>query len=86
MSYTFGVPVIAPRLGGFPEDIVPTKTGYIFEPDDPESLAAALNKFKEEWEHAAIQENEFIIDYANKNYSWDNTCRKLVEIYKLNKN
>jgi glycosyltransferase involved in cell wall biosynthesis len=83
MSYTFGIPVIAPRLGGFPEDVLPAKTGYIFEPNDPESLAAILNQFKEEWEYADFQANEFIIEHANKNYSWDNTCRKLVEIYKM---
>jgi glycosyltransferase involved in cell wall biosynthesis len=37
-----GVPVIQPRLGGFPELIESTQGGVLYEPNTPEALAAAL--------------------------------------------
>lgn len=40
-----GTPVIASRLGASPELITTGKTGYLFEPNNPESLAAAVKEF-----------------------------------------
>src|SRR5690606_29840881 len=77
MSYTYGVPVIAPSLGGFPEDILPSKTGYLFEPNSPQSLAASIQKCIAEWSQAGQQERQLIRDFARDNYSWDSSCSKI---------
>jgi glycosyltransferase involved in cell wall biosynthesis len=37
-----GVPVVQPRLGGFPEVVEATGGGVLYEPNTPEALAAAL--------------------------------------------
>jgi len=37
-----GVPVVQPRLGGFPEVVEATGGGILYEPNTPEALAAAL--------------------------------------------
>ena len=83
MSYTYGVPVIAPDLGGFSEDILPTKTGYLFEPNNPASLAATILQFKKDWSNAGSPEKQFIMDFAHNNYSWDASCKKMVEVYRM---
>jgi glycosyltransferase involved in cell wall biosynthesis len=37
-----GLPVVASRVGGVPELVVPDETGLLVEPGDPDDLAAAL--------------------------------------------
>ncbi len=39
-----GVPVIASRIGGLGENVVDGETGWLYGPDDPEGLAAALTR------------------------------------------
>ena len=39
---SFGIPVVATRLGGLPEIIKNGETGYIVEPGSPQSLADHL--------------------------------------------
>jgi hypothetical protein len=39
-----GLPVVATRVGGIPELVVPHETGLLVEPEDPERLAEALEK------------------------------------------
>ena len=86
MSYTFGVPVIAPNLGGFPEDVLPQKTGYLFEANNTASLAAAIMDFERDWATAGETERQFIRDFADENYSWDTSCNRLIELYQRNNN
>jgi glycosyltransferase involved in cell wall biosynthesis len=45
MAYEEGVPVIATRVGGFPEQIRDGVDGLVCEPDDVGSLAEALKRF-----------------------------------------
>ena len=42
MAYNFGLPILATRVGHFPETIKHGFNGYLAEPDDPESMAAAM--------------------------------------------
>jgi len=39
-----GVPVVATRVGGVPEQIVDGETGFLFEPGDPAAAAAAVER------------------------------------------
>lgn len=83
MSYAYGVPVIAPHLGGFPENIVVGKTGYLFEPNNPDSLADVLVKFKAEWQIGNEYISNYIKDYATANYSWGKCCDETVKVYEV---
>ena len=40
----YGLPVVAPRAGGFPEMVIDGSTGILFDAGDVASLAAALEK------------------------------------------
>lgn len=39
-----GVPLVASRIGGLPEQAIPGKTGFLVEPGDVEALAGALQQ------------------------------------------
>jgi glycosyltransferase involved in cell wall biosynthesis len=41
-SFAHGVPVIASSRGGSPELVVPGRTGWLFDPDEPKGLELAL--------------------------------------------
>src|SRR5262249_22674504 len=41
LAYRFGTPVVATRVGSFPQDVVPDVTGVLCQPDNPAELAAA---------------------------------------------
>jgi beta-1,4-mannosyltransferase len=44
LSIGFGVPVIAPRLGGIPETLPPENAPLLYDPEDPEGLMRALER------------------------------------------
>jgi len=44
-AFAQGVPVIGSNRGGIPECIEENKTGFLFSPERPESLTAALERF-----------------------------------------
>ncbi|MGZ6839371.1 MAG: glycosyltransferase [Frankiaceae bacterium] len=41
-AMTAGVPVVASRVGGLPDQVTHRRTGLVVEPEDPEGLATAL--------------------------------------------
>jgi glycosyltransferase involved in cell wall biosynthesis len=41
-AMTAGVPVVASRVGGLPDQVTHRRTGLVVDPEDPEKLAAAL--------------------------------------------
>ena len=43
-----GLPVVASRVGGVPEQVVEGETGLLVEPGDPEPLAAALERLTDD--------------------------------------
>jgi glycosyltransferase involved in cell wall biosynthesis len=77
MSYAYGKPVIAPSLGGFPDDIETGKTGFLFEPFNIDSLAAAIQEYIRNWN----SDSSYIREFAQRNYSWDSSAECLVRIY-----
>jgi glycosyltransferase involved in cell wall biosynthesis len=44
MAYNFGMPILATRVGHFPETIRDGYNGYIAEPDNPASMAEVMQK------------------------------------------
>jgi glycosyltransferase involved in cell wall biosynthesis len=47
-AYAYGVPVVASNRGGMPEQIEDGVIGLLFDPDDPNSLAKAVNRILED--------------------------------------
>src|SRR4030095_10543509 len=45
LSYNFGLPVLAADVGSLKEDIVEGRTGFVFRPRDPVSLARTIEVF-----------------------------------------
>jgi glycosyltransferase involved in cell wall biosynthesis len=81
MSYTYGIPVLVPNLGGFPDDVLPGKTGYIFEKNNAESLAEKIDLFTKSKDQSDLEMAPFIRSYALDHYSWDKSCLQMRELY-----
>ena len=47
-----GLPVVVGRSGGAPETVLPGRTGYVVDPDDPYELAVRLGELLADPEHA----------------------------------
>ncbi|MEZ4825621.1 MAG: glycosyltransferase [Bacteroidia bacterium] len=47
LAYNFRMPVLATRVGHFPETVKDGYNGYLAEPEDPHSMAAVMLKFLE---------------------------------------
>ena len=43
-SLMLAIPTIASNVGGFPDIVIPDKTGYLTKPSDPSSIADAIEK------------------------------------------
>ncbi len=81
LSYAFGVPVIAPDIGGFPDDIIAYKTGLLFAKGDKKSLYNSISDYLNKFINNTDFSKEFIKENAFQNYSWKNSCKKLVNFY-----
>lgn len=47
-AFSLGIPVIASRVGGIPEIVIPQETGLLFEKEDHLGLASALTWFRDD--------------------------------------
>lgn len=83
MSYAYGVPVLVPNLGGFPDDVIPEKTGFIFEKEDPAALANCLEQISRTESVISGACSQFIRDHAFTQYAWSRSCAMMAEVYRL---
>lgn len=83
MSYAYGIPVIGPALGGFKKDIITANTGFLFEPNNIESLTETLINFKKVWKDTNGEKSDYIKNFAISNYSWEKSSDELLRIYKF---
>jgi glycosyltransferase involved in cell wall biosynthesis len=81
MSYSYGIPVIVPALGGFPDDVVQGFNGYIFEKGNAESLLQAIIEISGDESFADGKRSNDIRRHAAENYSWDKSCSMMVKVY-----
>jgi glycosyltransferase involved in cell wall biosynthesis len=65
-----GLPVVASRVGGISEIVADGETGLLVEPDDAESLAAALERLVDDAELRA-RFGEAGRQRAAERFSWD---------------
>jgi glycosyltransferase involved in cell wall biosynthesis len=72
-----GTPVVATRCGG-PEDIVTDDVGILVPPENPEALAAAIQR-------VLSQRNRYdparLRAYALERFSWDRIAQQTVQLY-----
>lgn len=66
LTYNFELPILATRVGHFPETIKDGFNGYLAEPEDIDSMAEQMLKFLE---HPLPKEN---VSEAAADMSWDN--------------
>ena len=83
LGYNFGLPVIAADVGSLKEDIVEDMTGYVFEPRNADSLAAALERyFRSELYHLHEVGRARIRRFAFERYSWVEVGNITAAVYK----
>ncbi len=68
----FGIPVLAADVGSFSEEIIEGRTGFLFQPEDPNDLARAIEQYFESDLYAALpRRREEISANAANHHSWD---------------
>jgi len=79
-AFYLKIPVVASNVGGIPEIVTHEKTGLLVPPNEPQSLADAINRLLENKEFArnlADAGYEFLI----KNLTWDVLLPKYIKFY-----
>lgn len=77
IAYSFEKPVIATRVGGLPDVVTDSVTGYVTEPCNPHELAEAVIKYFKEGRSGEFSEN--VRKEAYK-YSWDRMNETVAEL------
>ncbi len=72
LNYNFKLPVIATRVGHFPETIEDGVNGYLANENDLEHMAAQMQRFIE---HPIDRSN---IEEKTKEFSWQNYCKAIL--------
>lgn len=82
LSYAYGVPVVAPNLGGFPDYLIKERTGLLFDPGNESSFYSSIKSAIDLFNDPTDNDRKiFIKNFAQNNYSWDASCKHLTEIY-----
>jgi len=72
LAYNFQMPVLATRVGHFPETVEHGFNGYLAEPEDPASMAAMMQLFLDQ----PIQRAN--VAAAAQNMSWENYAQAIM--------
>ena len=75
-----GIPVIASDVGGFPEVVMHSETGFLVPPKDPEAIASKIIKLIEEpslRQQLGIEGRKFVLE----NFEWNLCANKMEKIY-----
>lgn len=82
LSYNFGLPVIASNVGEIKNDIIDSKTGYVFEKENYVDLAEKIEMYFNSDLYRHLERNRIkIIKHAKKFYSWENIGKTTKQIY-----
>lgn len=77
-----GLPVIASEHNGFPESMIPGKSGFLFPEGDPESLAKRIREIydqRETWPAMGRVGHQFVMDVFHP----DKLTSQLLDLYQL---
>lgn len=72
IAYNFQLPILATRVGHFPETVIDGYNGYLAEPEDVDSMAAAMEKIIEQ---PVKREN---VEESSREMSWTNYAAAIV--------
>jgi glycosyltransferase involved in cell wall biosynthesis len=72
IAYNFNMPMLATRVGHFPETVRDGYNGYLAEPGDTDSMAEAMNKAIEK---PIPREN---IEETSRSMSWENYAKSIL--------
>jgi glycosyltransferase involved in cell wall biosynthesis len=72
IAYNFHLPILATRVGHFPETVIPGYNGYLAEPDNIKSMADTMEYFIE---HPI--DRRYVAEIASK-FSWENYAKALL--------
>ena len=79
-AFYLKVPVVATNVGGIPEIVTHEKTGLLVPPNDPQSLADAINRLLENSEYAKkLVEGAY--EFVINNLTWDVLLPKYIKFY-----
>lgn len=82
LGHSFGLPVLAADVGSLRDEIVEGKTGFVFRPEDPDDLAAAIERYFSSELYAHLDERRpQIRDEAIQEHSWDQVADITVSVY-----
>lgn len=79
-SLMLGVPTISSNVGGFPDIVIPDKTGYLVEAKNPKDLAEKIElaiKNEEKIKRMALQGKKIVEELLNLN----NTAQQIHNVY-----
>ena len=83
VAYYYDKPVIATNVGGLAESVLDGKTGFVIQPESPEAITDAVNKFYNENLEEKFSANT---SEEKKKYDWDNFVRDIEELTSISKN
>jgi glycosyltransferase involved in cell wall biosynthesis len=82
LGYNFSLPVLAADVGSLKDDIVEGKTGFVFRPEDPVSLARTIEKyFASDIYRELNSRRQEIRDYALERHSWGLVAQMTMSVY-----
>lgn len=82
LGYSFGLPVLVSDVGSLRDDVVEGRTGYVFQPENPEELSRAIDRYFSSDLYAELAERRpEIRDYALARNSWDVVARLTMDAY-----
>lgn len=79
LSYAFGKPVIATKIGGIPEQVEDGKTGILISPNSEVELGNAIARLLSNPD-VLVKMKSNCYDYALHN-TWDTSAQKLIDAY-----
>lgn len=79
LAYSLGLPVIASRIGGIPEQVIDGETGYLVEPTDPVELAEIITDLSGDREKIRkMGKNAY--NFANEKLTWEASAKLLDKV------
>jgi glycosyltransferase involved in cell wall biosynthesis len=83
LSYSFGLPVIASDVGSLSNYVVEGRTGMVCRPEDAGDLAKTIGDyFGSDLYRNLDSRRPDIIEFANREYSWDEAGWKTHDVYR----
>lgn len=76
-----GKPVVVSNHGGGPEQVLPDETGFLFEPNDPDSLCQALEKALDLDSDARERLSQIALENVQAHFTTELMCRKTLQVY-----